>query len=82
MLRLGVGLSRRKIAICSNDAGFRSLKANLVDSGIFGDKNIIPILSDNIDKAKDHTLFLVDWESFGTDIERVFAARSTQQTRS
>jgi len=80
MLRLGVGLARRRIAICADEETYQSLKATLVDSGIFSEKNVLRILSTNIDKAKDETLYLVDWETFGDHIERVFVARANHQT--
>jgi len=59
---------------------FESLKNSLIDSNIFKKKNIIHISSDNIDKAKDETIFLVDWETFGDKIEQIFSARKNHQT--
>ena len=66
--RLGLGLSRRRIAIFGSLESYESIKSSLTDSEIFRDDNIVHIGQDNIDKAKDEPLFLVDWESFRDDM--------------
>lgn len=78
--RLGIGLSKRKVAIFSSIEVYESIKSSLVDSRIFKEKNVVHIKSDNIDKAKDQTIFLVDWETFKEEIEGVFLARKSHQT--
>ena len=78
--RLGIGLSKRKVAVFASREAFESIKTSLVDSMIFKDKNVIPITLDNIDKAKDQTIFLIDWETFKEQIEQVFSARKNHQT--
>lgn len=80
ILRLGTALWKRKIAIFGSDEAFTNLKDSLVDSKVFKEKNIINIKSNNLDKAKDETIFIVDWESFGDDIEQVFSCRGNHQT--
>ena len=80
VFRLGIALWKRKVAIFGSEEVFQSIKASLLDSNIFKDKNIIHISSDNIDKAKDETIFLVDWETFGDKIEQIFSARKNHQT--
>lgn len=80
VFRLGIALWKRKIAIFGTTEAYTSLKGSLVDSNIFKEKNIIQITTDNVDKAKDHTVFLVDWESYGDKIEQVFLARKNHQT--
>jgi len=80
VLRLGIALWKRKIAIFGNVEIFESLKSSLVESKIFKEKNIVHIKSDNIDKAKDETIYLVDWETFGDKIEAIFSARKNHQT--
>lgn len=80
VFRLGIALWHRKVAIFAHVEIFQSLRASLVDSNIFKNKNIIHISSDNIDKAKDETVFLVDWETFGDKIEQIFSARRNHQT--
>ncbi len=59
---------------------FYNLRDCLVDSKIFKNKNIIHIPSNNIDKAKDKTIFLVDWSSAENHIEKNFATRKNHQT--
>lgn len=78
--RLGMGLSKRKVAIFGSVEVFESVKASLTDSKIFKEKNVVHIKLDNIDKAKDETIFLVDWETFGNKIEQIFSARKNHQT--
>jgi hypothetical protein len=80
VFRLGIALWRRKVAIFGSADRFESLKMSLIDSNIFKKKNIIHISSDNIDKAKDVTIFLVDWETFGDKTEQIFSARKNHQT--
>ena len=80
VFRLGVAFWQRKVAIFGSAEVFESLKNSLIDSNIFKQKNIIHISPDNIDKAKDETIFLVDWETFGDKIEQVFSARKNHQT--
>ena len=80
VFRLGIALWQRKVAIFGNAEIFQSLRDSLVDSNIFKKKNIIHISSDNIDKAKDQTIFLVDWDTFGDKIEQVFSCRKNHQT--
>lgn len=80
VFRLGVALWKRKVAIFGSVEVFESIKASLLDSKIFKEQNIVHIKSDNIDKAKDETIFLVDWETFGDKIEQIFSARKNHQT--
>lgn len=80
VFRLGIALWKRKIAIFGSTEVFESIKTSLTDSKVFKEQNIVHIQSDNIDKAKDETIFLVDWETFGDKIEQVFSARKNHQT--
>lgn len=80
VFRLGIALWQRKVAIFGSAEIFESLRDSLVDSNVFKRKNIIHISSENIDKAKDETVFLIDWETFGDKIEQVFSARKNHQT--
>jgi hypothetical protein len=80
ILRLGTALWKRKIAIFAEGEAFESLKGALLDSGLFKNKRIVHIKSDNTDKAKDETIFLVDWESFGSKIDQIFSLRKNHQT--
>ncbi|MCK5460920.1 hypothetical protein KAI58_02955 [Candidatus Gracilibacteria bacterium] len=80
VFRLGIALWKREIAIFSSLELFESLKSALVDSKIFKEKNIVRIGKENTEKAKNKTVFLVDWETFGEDIETVFSSRKNHQT--
>ena len=80
VFRLGIALWQRKVAIFGNAEIFESLESSLIDSNIFKKKNIVHISADNIDKAKDETIFLVDWGTFGDKIEQIFSARKNHQT--
>lgn len=62
--RLGLGRWLRKIAIAANSETYNSLKADLVDSGIFREKNISQISKNHLSKVKDHNLMLVHYQSF------------------
>ncbi len=68
--RLGLGLAKRKIAVFG-DSKFNELKALLVDSGIFKEKNIIEIGNNEIKKAADITLMLVYWKDFSQSINDI-----------
>lgn len=69
-IRLGKGLSKRKIAVFAEDE-FNSLKSTLVDSGLFREANIVKINKNSIKKSKDLTLFLVHWSCFESEIEKI-----------
>jgi hypothetical protein len=70
-IRLGMGLSQRKIAVFAEGDEFGSLKSMLVDSGIFMESNIVNIHKNSLKKAENMTLFLVHWKSFESEIEDI-----------
>lgn len=78
--RLGIGLAKRRVAVFASMERFEEIKILLVDSTIFKEKNIVHITLNTIDKAKDQTIFLVDWETFKEQIERVFSCTKNHQT--
>ena len=80
VFRLGFALWKREIAIFGSLEIFESLKSSLIDSKIFKEKNIVHIKKENTEKAKEKTVFLVDWETFGEEIETVFNSRKDHQT--
>ncbi len=80
IFRLGFALWKRRIAIFSDAEKFQSLKSTLLDSNVFKEKKIVHIQLDNIEKARNETIYLVDWETFGAKIEQVFQARYNHQT--
>lgn len=61
--RLGIGLSKSKIAIFSSNE-FSSLRDMLVDSKIFKAKNILHMHKNDLEKAKKAQIFLVHWQDF------------------
>ena len=80
VFRLGIALWRRRVAIFGSLSAYESLKASLVDSKVFKEKNILHITNDNLDKAKNETIFLIDWESYNKEIKNVFSLRKNHQT--
>ena len=80
VFRLGLALWKRNVAIFSSADQFQSLKNTLIDSRIFTERKIVHITADNIERAKNETIYLVDWESFGANIEQVFSTRYNHQT--
>jgi hypothetical protein len=66
-LRLGFGRWTRKIAIVANDNFYSTLKTDLVDTGVFREKNIYQIKADTLSKVKEISLALVHYQSFTED---------------
>lgn len=69
-IRLGLGLSNRKIAIYA-EKDFDSLKSLLVDSRIINHKNIHKISSDSLSKGENYTIMLVNFPEFNDKIEDI-----------
>lgn len=66
LIRLGKGLSRRKIAIFAKGGNLNSLESLLVDAKLFNKKNLIGVSSDgDLGRAEQATLFLVLWNDWG-----------------
>lgn len=80
VFRLGVALWKRKIAVFATTEAYSSLFTSIKDSRIFNSGNIEMIPKNNIDKAKNFTVILVDWESCGDKINQIFSARKNDQT--
>lgn len=68
--RLGIGLSKRKIAIFASTE-FDSLKRMLVDSKIFKERNIFQVHTNDLKKAEHETIFLVHWKDYQDKIEDI-----------
>jgi hypothetical protein len=64
LYRLGLGRWLRKITIVATSEEYASLKADMVDSGVFRDKNINHISKQDLSKVKDAGLLLVHYGSF------------------
>jgi hypothetical protein len=80
VFRVGKAIWKRKIGIIANLEVFNDLKSCLADSGLFKDDNIVQIQPTNLEKAKEYTILLVDWESAGAQIEHIQIARKSHQT--
>ncbi len=68
--RLGTSLSRRKVAIFA-DAKYSDLKAMLVDSGLFKEKNIIKVERDSLKKAEQYDFYLVHYQPFKQEMNTI-----------
>lgn len=64
MYRLGLGRWRRKISIAAAGKKYTELKTDLIDSGVFREKNIKQISETTLSDAKDANLMLVHYGSF------------------
>lgn len=70
-LRLGMGLSNRKIAVFAENDEYTSLKGILVESGIFQDGNILKVHKGELKSAEKYSLFLMYWKDFQADIDEI-----------
>ncbi len=76
MLRLGNGLSKRKIAVFAKGDNFSSLTDLLIDSKLFKKENIFHISSkSDFKKAKNQTLFLVYWPDWKLELGDIVALK-------
>lgn len=75
--RLGMGLSKRKIAIFA-EKEFDDLRGMLVESGLFQKENVIKIEKLSIKKAKDMKLFLMHWKSFESEVEKILQMKDIE----
>ncbi len=74
VFRIGKAIWRRKVAIIGTFEAFSSLKDFITDTDIFNKNNVIHIPIDNIDKAKEYTILLVDLETSDILIDQIFVA--------
>jgi hypothetical protein len=76
LIRLGNGLSHRKIAIFAKGDVSASLHGLLQDSDLFRHANLIPIRSEgDIGKAEPATVFVIHWPDFEQAIDRIIAQK-------
>lgn len=72
LVRLGNGLSRRKIAIFASGDNLRSLEDLLHDCRLFDKANLIGIGTEgDIGKCEEATIFLVNWSDWHEQIESI-----------
>lgn len=70
LVRLGNGLSRRKIAVFASGDSLRSLEALLADCKLFRKSSVIAIPGrEDFGKAEDASVFLMNWADFGQHID-------------
>lgn len=72
--RLGMGLSKSKIAIFSSTE-FNSLRDMIADSRIFKEKNIIQINKNDLKKSEKTQIFLVHWQDFKEEIYDILSLK-------
>ena len=76
LIRLGNGLSKRRIAIFAKGDHLRSLESLLLDSKLFNKKNVIDISSDSdFGRAEGATLFLIFWHDWEHQIVEILSAK-------
>lgn len=80
VLRLGIALWKRKVAVFADAESFASLKLMLIDSGVFKAANIDRVDLIDIAKAKKFDIYLIDWASSHSHINAIFDCRQSQQT--
>jgi len=68
--KLGMGLHNRKIAVFS-EKGFIDFKDMLGQSGLFHEKNILHIGKEFLGKAKEASIYLVDWPDFKGQLQEI-----------
>lgn len=73
-IRLGKGLSNKKIAIYAENE-FDNLKDLLLDSGLFKEKNIERISSSAMKKGETHTMMLVNYIEFSDKIPEILKCK-------
>ena len=78
MKRLGLGRWYRKVLIISDVSNGTSLKKDLIDSGVFREKNIIVIGEQNISDVKSSDLMLLDYWSISP--EKALTAIANKQS--
>ena len=70
LYKLGISLSKRKIAIFANDK-FDDIKNILVDSGLFEEKNIKKIDVSSIKKGEDISFYIIHYKFCKNEIDEI-----------
>lgn len=66
-LRIGFGRWSRKIRIAAKNETYENLRTDLIDTGIFREKNIDQITNKSLAKIKNSSLVLVHYQSFSEE---------------
>lgn len=76
LLRLGDGLSKRKITIFSKGDNKESFESLLLDSSLFTTKNVQTITKrEDFGRCEGSTLYLVIWNDFGDNLEDILSKK-------
>ena len=76
LLRLGMGLARRRVAIFAKGDVAGSLKSLLLDSGLFRERNLVLVGYDgDIEKGRSATLFVVYWPDWTENVEEILGQK-------
>lgn len=79
LLRIGNGLSKRKVVLFAKGENVNSLKTLLVDSGLFRERNIFAITkTEDLDCAENASVYLMHWHDFAEDIEQILAKKPNE----
>lgn len=77
LIRLGKGLSGRKMAVFASGPQLSSIKNHIADSRLFRPKNIIHIESrSELTRAEGSTIFLVYWKDWANEIDDIIRLKS------
>ncbi len=79
VIRLWNALWKRNVAIFWSDTAFHDLNEILTESSIFKKGKIAHIRENNLEKAKDFSLYLIDWDSCKIWIEKILSLRKNHQ---
>ncbi|MEZ5448794.1 MAG: hypothetical protein R3E89_07270, partial [Thiolinea sp.] len=77
--RLGLSLSRRKIAIFADDK-YSELKDILVDSGMFKARNIIKVDRGSLHKTEDVSFYIVHYAAYKEVLNKIMAMKKDGDT--
>ncbi len=80
VFRIGKAVWRRKIAIIGSAEAYSSLKDCITDTGLFKKSNVTYIPLENIDKAREQSILLVDWETCSNQIDQILLFRKNHNT--
>ena len=76
LIRLGNGLSKRKIAIFAKGDHLRSLESLLLDSKLFDRKNVIDFSSESdFGRAVQATFFLGCWDDWQDKLDKILSLK-------
>lgn len=79
LLRIGNGLSKRKVAILAKGDNANSLRTLLTDSKLFKNSNIIPITkTEDLGCLEDASVYLMHWHDFADDIEQILSKKPNE----